>query len=141
RVGPCAFLSLSVTVAIVASVVALTQADTARHRSIDTLHRVHVLSGSLALAGGIWAMHFIGMLAVRLPVSVSFHDGNCCAGRRPPAHTSAVDRSRTGGYSQCAVHVARALVRATFQPAGGARDVSRCPYGGAEPPGRRPRPE
>lgn len=68
-------MSPSVTVAIVASGVALTQADTARHRSIDTLHRVHVLSGSLALAGCIWAMHFIGMLAVSLPVSVSFHGG------------------------------------------------------------------
>src|SRR5690606_8529917 len=43
--------------------------------ALPQAHRVHVLSGSLALAGGIWAMHFIGMLAVRLPVAVSFHGG------------------------------------------------------------------
>lgn len=66
---------LSITVAIVASVVALAQADAARHLSTDTLRRLHVLSGALALAGGIWAMHFIGMLALRLPVTVSFHGG------------------------------------------------------------------
>src|SRR5690606_8951224 len=31
-----------------------------------------ILSGALALGGGIWATHFIGMLAHQLPVPVSY---------------------------------------------------------------------
>ena len=31
-----------------------------------------IATGALALGGGVWAMHFIGMLAMSLPVKVSY---------------------------------------------------------------------
>ena len=65
---------LSVFIAIVASVAALQLAGLAR-ASTGVLRQVALLTGALALGGGIWAMHFIGMLAFRLGVPVHYHLG------------------------------------------------------------------
>jgi NO-binding membrane sensor protein with MHYT domain/two-component sensor histidine kinase len=63
---------LSVVVAIAASFVAL---DLAARVSASSQHRTRaywLAAGALSMGGGIWSMHFIGMLAFRLPISVSY---------------------------------------------------------------------
>lgn len=62
---------LSVLVAILASYTAL---DLAARVSANTgrAARIWQIGGALALGLGIWAMHFIGMLALSLPIAVSY---------------------------------------------------------------------
>jgi len=63
---------LSVVVAIAASFVAL---DLAARVSASSQRRTKVYwlaAGALSMGTGIWSMHFIGMLAFRLPVPVSY---------------------------------------------------------------------
>jgi NO-binding membrane sensor protein with MHYT domain len=64
---------LSVIVAIIASYVALDLASrvAASHRS-RTGRWLWLAGGAWAMGTGIWAMHFIGMLAFRLPFAVSY---------------------------------------------------------------------
>jgi NO-binding membrane sensor protein with MHYT domain len=61
----------SILVAIVASYTALDMAGriTASHGSIA---RWWLAGGSLAMGLGVWSMHFIGMLAFRLPIALSY---------------------------------------------------------------------
>ncbi|MDB5365443.1 MAG: two-component sensor histidine kinase, partial [Rhodospirillales bacterium] len=62
---------LSVVVAAVASFAALTLA--ARARSGLTHRRgLWLFAAALALGGGIWTMHFVGMLAFELPLAVAY---------------------------------------------------------------------
>ncbi|MCE1249637.1 MAG: diguanylate cyclase [Comamonadaceae bacterium] len=51
---------------------ALQLASLARQPSSPMQRQLTVVSGSLALGVGIWAMHFIGVLALHLPVRISF---------------------------------------------------------------------
>jgi diguanylate cyclase (GGDEF)-like protein len=61
----------SVLIAVYASFVALDLAK--RVRSADrSVARAWLLGGSLAMGTGIWAEHFIGMLAFRLPIPIGF---------------------------------------------------------------------
>ena len=60
---------LSVVVAIVASYVALDL----RTRMRSSL--LWLIVGAISLGSGIWSMHFIGMLAFRLPIPVAFDKG------------------------------------------------------------------
>jgi diguanylate cyclase (GGDEF)-like protein len=62
---------LSVLVAILASYTAL---DLAARVSATSGRASHLwqLGGALAMGTGIWAMHFIGMLALSLPIAVSY---------------------------------------------------------------------
>jgi NO-binding membrane sensor protein with MHYT domain/two-component sensor histidine kinase len=63
---------LSVVVAVVASYVALdlaSQVTAARNRLGAWLW---ILGGSATIGSGIWAMHFVGMLALSLPIPVSY---------------------------------------------------------------------
>jgi diguanylate cyclase (GGDEF)-like protein len=62
---------LSVLVAILASYTALDLAGRASANS-GRDSRVWQMGGALALGVGIWAMHFIGMLALTLPIPVSY---------------------------------------------------------------------
>ena len=62
---------LSVLVAILASYTALDLASRVSANS-GRASRVWQVGGALALGIGIWAMHFIGMLALILPVPVSY---------------------------------------------------------------------
>ena len=68
-----ALVVLSVLVAALASYTALTLSN----RIVASAKGGHLWLGfgALSMGTGIWAMHFIGMLAVSLPVSVSFHGG------------------------------------------------------------------
>lgn len=56
-------VALAVVLAVAASVVALLMADMARRARNATARRLALASGALALGGGLWAMHFINMLA------------------------------------------------------------------------------
>ena len=63
---------LSICVSIIAATMALQTAHIAR-RSQQILHyHAAILTGAFALGGGVWATHFIGMLAFELPGQVSY---------------------------------------------------------------------
>lgn len=63
---------LSVVIAIFASLAALDVAVRARRAEHARNRAAWIALGALAMGGGIWAMHFIGMLALQLPCSVSY---------------------------------------------------------------------
>ncbi len=66
-----AVVVVSYLTAVLASFVALDLAQ--RVRTTDAvIRRVWWLAGSLSLGTGIWAMHFIGMVALRLPFPVGY---------------------------------------------------------------------
>jgi len=63
-----AMVAISFVISVVGAFIAL---NAARYmvRSDGTLHRLNTFSAAVALGGiGIWAMHFVGMLALRLPM-------------------------------------------------------------------------
>ena len=62
---------LSVVVAIAASYAAL---DLARQvtSATGTRWRAWIVGGAVAMGAGIWAMHFIGMLAFQLPIRMAY---------------------------------------------------------------------
>ncbi len=66
---------LSVGVAVFSSTVGLYAAGQARASTTASMRRVMRLAGSVSLAGGVWAMHFVGMLAFRLCTTVGFDVG------------------------------------------------------------------
>lgn len=63
---------LSVAIAILAAYAALSVAG--RIYAADSGHkrRIWLLAGSFTMGGGVWAMHFIAMLALKLPIAVSY---------------------------------------------------------------------
>lgn len=64
--------TLSVLVAIFTSWMALQTAFLARTSDEARDKQLTISIGSISLAGGIWTMHFIGMLAFGLPVGISY---------------------------------------------------------------------
>src|SRR5438046_9573569 len=64
---------LSVLVAIFASYTALSLAERVRHS--QGLAGRWVAGGAFAMGTGIWGMHFIGMLAFRLPIPLGYDLG------------------------------------------------------------------
>ena len=67
-------VGLSVAIAVLASFTALNLAG--RLLAAEGLNRVWWLAAaSIALGGGIWSMHFVGMLAFVLPMPVSYDLG------------------------------------------------------------------
>ena len=65
-------VALSILLSVGAATMGLQVAGIARTSSTPLLRQVALLSGTLALGGGIWAMHFLGMLAFRLCSPVSY---------------------------------------------------------------------
>lgn len=64
-------VSASVLVAVLASFTGLRLASGLRY--LDTRRRkIQIVKASIALGGGIWSMHFVGMLAVELPVTKNY---------------------------------------------------------------------
>ena len=55
-------VALSVAIAVIASVIALQVATLARSTSRLSHRVLSIGSGAVALGGGVWAMHFVGML-------------------------------------------------------------------------------
>src|SRR5262245_26261363 len=61
----------SVLVAIMASFTGLRLAGDLSALPLPA-KRIRIAEAACALGGGIWSMHFVGMLALRLPVSISY---------------------------------------------------------------------
>jgi NO-binding membrane sensor protein with MHYT domain len=68
-------VALSLLVASMTSALALQLAGMARNVGAGSLRQMTLLSGSLAMGGGVWAMHFVGMLAFNLCTQVQFSAG------------------------------------------------------------------
>lgn len=66
-------VAISILVAILSSMMALQIAGMARAAHGQLLRQIALISGSIALGGGIWSMHFIGMLAFELGTHVHYH--------------------------------------------------------------------
>ncbi|WP_137009494.1 MHYT domain-containing protein [Aquitalea aquatilis] len=65
-------VSLSLLVAISTSCLALQMAGFAREATEGNLKKIALVTGSIAMGGGIWAMHFVGMLAFSICSSVHY---------------------------------------------------------------------
>ena len=65
-------MALSICVSIIASTMALQTAHIARAAQRVLHYHAAIFTGALALGGGVWATHFIGMLAFELPERVSY---------------------------------------------------------------------
>ena len=65
-------VALSVAIAIFAAYAALDLAGRV-NASRGTAQLAWLLGGGFAMGSGIWAMHYTGMLAFRLPVTVYYH--------------------------------------------------------------------
>src|SRR5690606_292810 len=63
---------LSLLVAIFSSGMALQTAHIARMADLRLYRQVAIGTGAIALGGGIWTMHFIGMLAFELCTSIHY---------------------------------------------------------------------
>jgi PAS domain S-box-containing protein len=63
---------LSISIAILASYMGFQVAHQAANRS-PIRKNLSLLVGSIVLGGGVWSMHFIGMLALELCTQVSYH--------------------------------------------------------------------
>ncbi|PCK32977.1 MHYT domain-containing protein [Pseudoalteromonas piscicida] len=63
---------LSVFVAVIASFFTLIQIDFAEQNQKSSIRRLAKFGGAVAMSGGIWSMHFIGMLAFSLCVEVDY---------------------------------------------------------------------
>ena len=67
-----ALVALSVLIAMVASFAALDLAGRVT-AAAGWIRAAWLLGGAGAMGTGIWAMHYIGMLACMLPVPVAYH--------------------------------------------------------------------
>jgi PAS domain S-box-containing protein len=67
-----ALVLLSISIIILASYAALSVANRIGSTDSITKRRIWLLAGSVTLGGGVWSMHFIGMLAYKLPIAVSY---------------------------------------------------------------------
>lgn len=63
---------LSLLVSTFSTSMALLTANIARHTENTFYRNVCLTAGALALGGGVWSMHFIGMLAYRIPSHVHY---------------------------------------------------------------------
>lgn len=65
-------VALSILLASVASFFALHFASIAQHIVIEKYKNIALVSGSFIMAGGIWSMHFVGMLAFNMGHGISY---------------------------------------------------------------------
>jgi PAS domain S-box-containing protein len=68
-------VALSLLIAVFASGMALQVAGMVRLSDNRLYRQVALITGSLALGGGVWSMHFIGMLAFQLCARVDYSPG------------------------------------------------------------------
>ena len=66
-------VSTSVLISVAAAYAAFGLADRMRQATTRALRMAWLAGGSMAMGIGIWSMHYLGMLAVRLPVPVAYH--------------------------------------------------------------------
>ncbi len=84
---------LSLTVAVFASCMALFTVGQAQGANNVHTRRIMLVSGALALGGGVWAMHFIGMLAFDLCAPVRYDYGLTLLSMLPSVLASAAAMS------------------------------------------------
>jgi len=65
-------IAVSVLTSMVAAYAAFSLAERMRHSTSARHRRGWLLGGSVAMGIGIWSMHYLGMLAVELPVEVAY---------------------------------------------------------------------
>ncbi|EPG2632692.1 MHYT domain-containing protein [Pseudomonas aeruginosa] len=63
---------LSLFVSVFSATMALQTAQIARRTEVKSYRYIALGTGSIALGGGIWTMHFIGMLAFELPIHIHY---------------------------------------------------------------------
>jgi len=66
------FVALSIGVAVLATYVALSVADRIVASTRRSVRLIWTCVGAIVMGGGIWSMHFIGMLAFSLPCGVGY---------------------------------------------------------------------
>ncbi|WP_368759020.1 MHYT domain-containing protein [Pseudomonas aeruginosa] len=66
---------LSVFVSVFSASMALQTAQIARRTEVIVYRYIALATGAISLGGGIWTMHFIGMLAFELPVHIHYSTG------------------------------------------------------------------
>jgi NO-binding membrane sensor protein with MHYT domain len=66
------YVALSIGVAILGSFTGLVMTSGIRQGDISAV-KLRMVLGALGVGGGIWSMHFIAMLAVMLPVELSYN--------------------------------------------------------------------
>src|ERR1700722_12825672 len=64
-------VALSICVAVLVSYTALSLAARVSAARAE-LHRIWLVGGALAMGIGIWSMHFIGMMALSLPIALRY---------------------------------------------------------------------
>jgi len=64
-------VTASIAIAVTASFTALRMTSNLRLMTVAQ-RKKRVAQGALALGGGIWSMHFVGMLAVNMPLSLAY---------------------------------------------------------------------
>src|ERR1051325_3006937 len=67
------FVALSVGVAVMSMYVALSVADRIVASSRRSVRLIWTSVGAIVMGGGIWSMHFIGMLAFSLPCGIGYN--------------------------------------------------------------------
>jgi signal transduction histidine kinase/NO-binding membrane sensor protein with MHYT domain/CheY-like chemotaxis protein len=85
-----AFVILSIVVASLAAFAALGVADRIGAAETNTARWSWLAVGAVAMGIGVWSMHFIGMLAFRLPVEVAYDVGITIASVFPAILASAI---------------------------------------------------
>lgn len=66
-------VALSVVIAAVASFIALHFASMTRFIHIEKHRHIAVIAGATIMAGGVWSMHFVGMLAYDMGIHVGYN--------------------------------------------------------------------
>jgi two-component system NtrC family sensor kinase len=83
-------VALSIFVASLAAYAALGVAERIGSSDQSASRRRWLLAGSIAMGLGVWAMHFIGMLAFRLPIEVTYNPFTTMISILPATLVSAV---------------------------------------------------
>lgn len=89
-------VALSLLTAVSAAATGMYMADQAARQKNNVLRRWAQISGSLALGGGIWAMHFIGMLAFSLCAQAGYDPATTMVSMLPGILAAAVALSLLG---------------------------------------------
>jgi len=83
-------VTLSVLTAVFASFMALQMAARIAYTPTKSGKAMWLIPGALAMGGGVWSMHFIGMLAFSLPCGISYDPITTLASMIPGVLASAV---------------------------------------------------
>ncbi len=86
------FVVLSIAVAILGAFTGLVMMTGIKGVS-HAQARLRICLGGLGIGGGVWSMHFIAMLAVKLPIPLSYDVTQTAEAKRRLALTFGVDPS------------------------------------------------